>query len=176
MKRVKNNYLLSFLIVVGFTTTQAVNAQVEVIGSGTDETTSAFITLNNSNDTLINILDNGFVGIGTNTPQSKLAVEGSIDCRAIKVSLDTWADYVFDEDYKLSSLKELEEFISEHHHLPDVPSEENIINSGSDLGKMDAILLKKIEKMTLYVIQQNKQIEQQSKEIEMLKENIEDLK
>lgn len=93
--------------------------------------------------------------------------------RAEKVRVDVaagvWADYVFDATYELKPLDELEQFIEENHHLPDVPSAENIEANGLDLAKTDALLLQKIEELTLYLIQQEKEKAQLVKELEQLK-------
>jgi len=77
---------------------------------------------------------------------------------------------VFDKNYRLLTLKEVEEFIKENHHLPDVPSEKEVAENGIDVEEMDGILLKKIEELTLYIIEQNKEIESLKKEIHYLKQ------
>ena len=75
------------------------------------------------------------------------------------VDQHTWSDYVFQKDYSLPSLLEVEEFIGENGHLPGVPSENEVLENGVDLSEMNTILLKKIEELTLYVINQQKEIE-----------------
>ena len=70
-----------------------------------------------------------------------------------------WPDYVFDEGYAPPTLAELEKYITKYGHLPEVPSEHEVAEKGIDLTKMDATLLKKIEELTLYIIDQNKRIE-----------------
>ncbi|SMP05155.1 hypothetical protein [Chryseobacterium profundimaris] len=118
------------------------------------------------------IKGNGNVGIGTPNPGSyKLAVEGKIGAREVEVKTGSWADFVFDKEYKLKSLKEVEHYIATHKHLPDVPSEATVKKDGINVAKMDAILLQKIEELTLYLIEQNKQIDSLKKEIETLKSN-----
>jgi len=81
--------------------------------------------------------------------------------RATKMNVDAkwWADFVFDADYELKSLAEVEAFIVENKHLPDVPSEEEVLANGLDLGEMQAIQQQKIEELTLYIIQQQKQMD-----------------
>ncbi|HTE29427.1 MAG TPA: hypothetical protein VK666_03575 [Chryseolinea sp.] len=115
----------------------------------------------------------GSVGIGTTAPGPyKLAVEGTLGARKIKVTQSpTWADYVFESDYHLPSLDEVEKFIREHKHLPDMPSAKEVAEKGLDLGDNQALLLKKIEELTLYVIELKKENEKQDKEIEALKKN-----
>ena len=96
-------------------------------------------------------------------------VDGGIRARKVKVDTDTWPDYVFAEDYHLPSLVEVANFIAAHHHLPDVPSEQEILENGIDLGEMDGILLKKIEELTLYIIEQDKRIKELQAEVDKLK-------
>jgi len=81
--------------------------------------------------------------------------------RATKVNVDAkwWSDFVFDEDYELKSLAEVEAYIVANKHLPDVPSEEEVLANGLDLGEMQAIQQQKIEELTLYIIQQQKQMD-----------------
>lgn len=105
----------------------------------------------------------GKVGIGTNNIGShELAVEGTIGARKVRVTETTpWPDYVFSPIYKLPSLSEVENFIKQHRHLPDVPSAKEVNEKGLELGDNQAILLKKIEELTLYMIDLQKQIEAQ---------------
>lgn len=110
--------------------------------------------------------DNGNVGIGTNNPQAKLAVNGGVLAREIRVSVATsdWPDYVFSPDYTLMSLAELEQFISVHHHLPGVPSAQMVEDLGSvDLAEMNVILLRKVEEMTLRIIELEKRLQKLEK-------------
>ncbi|WP_421876485.1 hypothetical protein [Marinoscillum sp.] len=119
----------------------------------------------------------GYVGIGTTSPQSKLAVEGQIRAREVKVLVDigTSPDYVFEPDYELRTLQETKEYISENKHLPEIPSASEMETKGVDLGDMNMRLLKKIEELTLYQIellekleQQNEQLQEQQKRIDKL--------
>lgn len=113
------------------------------------------------------IHNNGNVGIGTDNPQGyKLAVNGSAIFTSAKVKLfANWPDYVFDYSYSLRPLSEVEQYIRQHHHLPEVPSAAEVKEQGLDLGANQAILLKKIEELTLYVIAQQKEIEALKKEL-----------
>ena len=105
----------------------------------------------------------GNVGIGTNNPQAKLAVDGNILAKEIKVKTDiTVPDYVFEPDYELPSLKSIEDYVKLHKHLPEIPSASKITNEGLDLAEMNLLLLKKIEELTLHVISQQKQIDKLS--------------
>ncbi|PWV56691.1 hypothetical protein [Chitinophaga sp. S165] len=103
----------------------------------------------------------GFVGIGTTDPKARLAVNGDIYARAVKVTPDNWPDFVFESSYELPSLQELEQFITLHRHLPGIPSAKEVSEQGLDLGQNEARLLQKIEEMTLYLIEQNKKIASQ---------------
>jgi hypothetical protein len=124
------------------------------------------------------IFGGGNVGIGTtnaNDVNYKLFVETGIRTRKVKVDMATWADYVFSPSYKLPTLKEVETFIKKYKHLPDVPSEAEVKKEGLDLGEGQALLLKKIEELTLYIIEQNKKIELQQNEITNLKDQNKEL-
>jgi hypothetical protein len=106
----------------------------------------------------------------------KLSVEGKIRARKVRVDQDTWADYVFDNNYSLRPLKEVEQYIQQEKHLPDVPTAEEVKKEGLDLGGNQAILLKKIEELTLYVIEQNKRIDEQQKLLQQQQQEIKELK
>ena len=114
----------------------------------------------------------GNVGIGTDNPQNKLDVNGTIRATEVKVEAD-WADFVFDKDYKLPTLQEVEDHINEHKHLPDIPSEAEVKENGVSLGEMQAKLLQKIEELTLYVIELKKENQEQSKLIHDLQGKLE---
>ena len=118
----------------------------------------------------------GNVGIGTtNTGTWKLAVNGKIRAKEIKVETG-WSDFVFYESYKLPTLEEVESHIKEKGHLKDIPSAKEVEKNGIFLGEMDSRLLQKIEELTLYTIQQEKEIKilkkQNSKVEQLNKENI----
>lgn len=109
-------------------------------------------------DLLINPFG-GNVAIGTKKSDSwKLAVNGKIRAKEIKVETG-WSDFVFYDDYKLSTLQEVENHIIENGHLKDIPSAKEVEENGIFLGEMDSKLLQKIEELTLYTIQQQKEIE-----------------
>jgi len=90
----------------------------------------------------------------------QFAVNGKINCKEVEVTLTGWSDHVFKSGYTLKSLSEVETYINENKHLPDVPSEAEVLQKGNNLGQMDAILLQKIEELTLYVIQLKKENDQ----------------
>jgi len=114
------------------------------------------------------IAKSGNVGIGTTNPDAKLAVNGRIHTKEVKVDLSGWADYVFKKEYKLPTLKEVAEHIQEKGHLINIPSEAEVLKNGIDLGQMNAKLLEKIEELTLYTIAQEKKIKEQENKNEEL--------
>ncbi|WP_159099193.1 hypothetical protein [Aquimarina spinulae] len=130
-------------------------------------TTNAYVSGSKTAMTIDHI---GKVGIGTITTGShKLAVDGSVGAREIKVEATSWSDFVFETDYTLPTLSEVENHIKEKGHLKDIPSAKEVEKNGILLGAMNAKLLQKIEELTLYTIQQEKEIKQQASEIEQLK-------
>jgi len=142
-------------------------------------------------NSVMRILNNGNVGIGTMAPDAKLDVNGTTYSRKVFIGLpdantvsnmgsnnllavngtavfvkakvavygSTWPDYVFTPNYKLTSLDSLEQFIQLNKHLPEVPTADDVQKNGIDLGENQALLLKKIEELTLIVIEQNKRID-----------------
>jgi hypothetical protein len=100
------------------------------------------------------------VGIGTMSPDSKLTVAGNIHAKEVKVTLNAGSvpDYVFSQDYKLQSLQEIEEYIKQNSHLPEIPSAKEIEKNGLLLAQMNMSLLKKIEELTLYMIEMKKEL------------------
>jgi hypothetical protein len=124
---------------------------------------------NGSEKMRINV--SGNVGIGTANPTERLSVNGKIRAHEIKVETANWPDYVFAKDYRLPSLQETENHIKEKGHLPGIPSAAEVKANGIDLGEMNAKLLKKIEELTLYLIEQGKEIKELKNEVKILKEN-----
>jgi len=134
----------------------------------------SFIT-NGSNK--MTIFSNGKVAIGTSQldsdPNFLLYVKKGIKAEQVKVeiaSANGWADYVFNKSYKLNALEEVEKHIEEKGHLPNIPSAEEVKKNGINLGEMDAKLLEKIEELTLYVIQLNKDVKKLEEENKQLKQ------
>ncbi|MDR7130064.1 hypothetical protein J2X69_002411 [Algoriphagus sp. 4150] len=97
----------------------------------------------------------GNVGIGVNSPSAKLAVDGIIKTKEVNVTVSGWPDYVFMPGYKLMPLSDLEAFIRKNGHLPDVPTESEVMENGVNLAEMNVKLLEKVEELTLYAIQQD---------------------
>jgi hypothetical protein len=117
----------------------------------------------------------GQVKIGNvNTPAGyKLYVETGILTEKVKVAVKTssdWADYVFDENYRLMPLHLVEQFIGQNKHLPGIASAEEMVKEGNDLAQTDAKLLAKIEELTLYVIDLKKENRQMQQKIAALEQ------
>lgn len=107
------------------------------------------------------VLQNGHVGIGTINPGDyRLAVEGKIGAREIMVTTSSFADYVFEDQYKLMSIDEVASFIKKNRHLPNIPTANEVVqNGGVNVGDMQVKLLEKVEELTLYLIEQDKKVE-----------------
>lgn len=120
---------------------------------------------NNQGRMIIDAIGN--VGIGTSSPNQKLTVNGTIYGKEIKVDLAVpGPDYVFEKNYSLPSLEEVKDYIAKHKHLPDVPSAKDMEANGINLSEMNMLLLKKVEELTLYMIdlkRENEQIKEQLK-------------
>lgn len=123
-----------------------------------------------------NLIINGKLGIGTTSPTEKLEVAGTIRAREVKIEVNAGADYVFDKDYQLKSLPEIEQFVIENKHLPEIPSEKEMQEKGLSVNEFQIKLLKKIEELTLYVIEQDKKIESQNNQINNLQQELNTLK
>ena len=127
-----------------------------------------------SNTPLFLYSDASRSGIGVNTSYIPsgyhLAVDGKAIMEEIKVQVSgNWPDYVFEEDYDLRSLEETQQYIIENKHLPEIPSAEEVEENGVNLGEMNALLLKKIEELTLHMIelkQENAQMNERLKVLE----------
>lgn len=116
------------------------------------------IICNSRNDIFI-AAATGNVGIGTeNFGTYKLAVNGSIRSKEVVVE-SGWADYVFDEKYKLPLLADVEKFIKQNKHLPNIPSAKEVEEKGLHVGDVQKRMMEKIEELTLYIIKLNKKIE-----------------
>lgn len=89
---------------------------------------------------------------------------GEVKAKSLKITLDGWSDFVFDDGYRLPTLAELEQYVKANRHLPDIPSAAEVEQEGVDLGQMNAKLLQKVEELTLYVIDLQKQIDELMKQ------------
>jgi len=119
------------------------------------------------------ITPEGFIGIGTTSPDALLTVNGTIHSKEVNVALTgPLADYVFDTNYKLMPLHEVEQFVNVNSHLPEMPSADEVSKNGLNMGEMQNKLLQKVEELTLYMIDQQKTINQQSAKIEELEKKL----
>ncbi|MCX2679348.1 hypothetical protein OOZ15_05280 [Galbibacter sp. EGI 63066] len=145
-------------------------------GGGEIITQAKFGRVNFSEDDFY-LAYNGNLGLGTtSTGPHKLAVEGSIGAREVKIQASGWSDFVFDNDYNLPTLKEVEQHIKEKGHLKDIPSAREVEENGIYLGEMDAKLLQKIEELTLYTIEQEEKIKKQEEKLLEQQREIKQLK
>jgi hypothetical protein len=136
------------------------NTAVSIFNAGN----TVSIALNSQADSYFN--GGGGLAIGaTSAAGYKLAVNGTAVFTKAIVKPFPWADYVFDKDYRLPTLDSVSRFIAAHHHLPDMPSADSVAAAGIDVGQNQSLLLKKIEELTLYIIQQQKEIEELRKQV-----------
>lgn len=101
--------------------------------------------------------------------QTILFFQGKLEAKEVKVTTTPTADFVFEEDYKLPKLEEVEKHIKEKKHLPEIASAEEMEKDGVNVGEFQIKLLQKIEELTLYSIEQNKRIK--NLEEKLLKNN-----
>jgi len=103
------------------------------------------------------------------TFSQNVSVRGTLRASEVRVSIDAGADFVFEPDYNLMPLEELEQFIIENRHLPEIAPARYMIRDGVDVGEFQIQLLQKIEELTLHLIEQNRQIRELQKEMESLR-------
>ncbi|MBO9620878.1 MAG: hypothetical protein J7539_17790 [Niabella sp.] len=116
------------------------------------------------NDTSAKNYFGGYVGIGTTTPKEALSVNGNVRAKEVKVEAANWPDYVFRPSYNLPPLSQIENFIKQNGHLPGVPAAKEVAEKGIEVGANQAVLLKKIEELTLHLIEMEKTINVLKKE------------
>lgn len=121
-----------------------------------------------------NVLTNGNLGIGTSSfadgfDAYRLSVDGAVRAHRVKV-YTTWADFVFEDDYDLPSLEEVEKYIAENGHLKDIPSAAKVEAEGIELGEMNKLLLQKVEELTLYLIDMKKELNEVKGKLEQYEE------
>jgi len=140
-------------------------------GMGVDAAGKGYLYGNYNTPQPLMTFYNSNVGIGTTTPGDyKLAVTGKIHCTEVVVeALSSWPDYVFDKGYKLMPVKELEQYVTVNKHLPGIPDAQTVSEKGVSVGEMNAQLLKKVEELTQYIIQQQKEIDQLKDTVNSLK-------
>jgi hypothetical protein len=118
-----------------------------------------------ASDNSTRILGNLVIGDQVTTAGSvsysdRLSIDGTMVCKGARVTMKGWHDYVFEPDYQLPTLKEVASYIEAEGHLPGIPSEAEVLAEGVELGEMQGLLLKKIEELTLYVIELENQVNQ----------------
>jgi hypothetical protein len=113
-------------------------------------------------------LSNGNVGIGVPSPVYRLEVCGTIRAKEVRVETG-WCDYVFEKNYKLRTVDELDKYITENKHLPGVASADEVETEGLKVGEMNKAMMEKIEELTLYVIQLSKDNKRLQEQIDALK-------
>jgi hypothetical protein len=153
-------------------------------GTGWNVGDFQFLLRNDNNTNIVTLADakmtikaSGNVGIGTTTPDEKLSVLGKIHAKEVKVDLSVpGPDYVFEPAYKLPQLNELKNYLDKNHHLPEIPSAKQMAKEGINLGDMNIKLLKKVEELTLYLIEKDKQATDQQKQLDELKQELANLK
>ena len=135
----------------GYITTQTLNAQSATIANTLTATTATIDGVLSANSATINDL----------LTADRIGVENLLCAQEVKVQVKPcWPDYVFSKNYNLMSLQELEQFVNENQHLPEIPSAATVEENGIELGEMNAKFLKKIEELTLYIIDLQKQIDE----------------
>ena len=162
MMRFENGSTISFYNKDGVGMPEISNGELEAYRRLTITNTSIGMQAN------VNIVGN--VGIGTESRSDyRFAVNGDAIFTKVKVKqYGSWPDYVFQPTYKLPNLSEVEAFIQQHKHLPDVPSAKEVAEKGLDVGENQAVLLKKIEELTLYIIEQQKEIEVLKEQVKLI--------
>jgi hypothetical protein len=118
---------------------------------------------------------NSNVGIGTANPDAPLTVNGRIHAKEVVVDVNVAPDYVFEKDYTLRPIEEVKAYIDSNKHLPEVPAAKVMEANGVQLAEMSMLLLKKVEELTLYIIQQDESIKEQNESIKKLESKIEEL-
>jgi hypothetical protein len=144
-------------------------SRVTIRGRTANDSMLALNVVNSNDYSLFVIRNDGNIGIGVSNPGEKFVVDGLICAKEVRVQLTgepCWGDYVFDDKYQLMPLPELESTIKENKHLPGVPTAKEIESNGLQIGEMQAIMMKKIEELTLYVIDLQKQCNDLKKQLE----------
>jgi len=148
-----------------------------VLDSESDWGNSPKLHLVTANKKRLTVVNNGRIGIGTTSPEKLLHVagqsqfngdmwvasanvyvNGEIHAKKFRATYNPWPDYVFDPDYELPGLCEIEHFVTTNRHLPGLPPAAQVEEEGFELAEMNGLLLKKIEELTLYLIDQQKEI------------------
>jgi len=147
-----------------------------LISTGTADGTTQYspIKFATGGQPRMTILENGYVGIGTTSPNVELTVAGKIYAREVKVNISTGTapDYVFQDTYELPSLSYVAGYINQHRHLPSVPSAAEMEKDGVSVGEMNMILLRKVEELTLYILDQDKKLNAVTEKLNLLQQQV----
>ncbi len=155
--------------IINFTQNIKINKEIDINGSDNIKLNSNYIS-GDGDDEGIAIDNDGKVCIGTSSPDTdaKLTINGKISARDITIKADAGADFVFEKDYALPSLYHVEQFVKANKHLPEIPSVKEMQENGIQVSEMQTKLLQKIEELTLYVIELEKENKKQNQIIEKL--------
>lgn len=154
---------------------------MEVINTATSRTpfllqANGAMDIDNGTTRIFHLGTEGSLELRSGSLQTfKVETNGLIRGRRMKLDLETWSDYVFEPTYRLMPLSEVESFVKKEKHLPNVPSEQELKANGADVMEINKMLMEKVEELTLYLIQQNKEMIQQNKNTEELKKQLEAL-
>ncbi len=162
------------ILAIGSTGVRGEGSDTGVVGTGT--TASAYGGyFSNLDEDGIALAVHGPTVMGANTPLPSvpagvvLAVDGKVMCEELEVQLsEDWPDFVFADGYPLLALEQVEAFVREHGHLPDVPSAAEVAASGINVGRMQAALLRKVEELTLHIIELDRKLDDARQENERL--------
>jgi hypothetical protein len=139
-------------------------------------TVTIFNKLRDNADTFYSnlLIPSGSLSLGTNTidPNYMLSIEGKVHAQQVNVDMDGWSDYVFNPSYSLPTLTDVKTYIDQNHHLPDMPSASEVEKNGINLGETDKLLTKKVEELTLYLIDKDKQLNSQQQQIKQQQQTI----
>ena len=129
-------------------------------GNAADDGFMSFST--NQNTERMRIDKYGSISMGTTTPSTGylLTVNGKVICTELRVQATPFPDYVFDETYELKPLDEVEAYIKEHKHLPNMPKATEVEANAMNVGEIELKLVEKVEELTLHLIQQQKEIKE----------------
>lgn len=164
-----------------FSNSDGIGSSLEFYAYNSGGTYFAPLSFKSNGDVVLisdkNTIGGGNVSIGTTDAKGyKLAVNGSVIATSMTVKLNAaWPDYVFEKDYSLLSLNELEQYLLKNKHLPDMPSAKEIETTGQNLGQINSKLVKNVEELTLHLIEKDKQLQQQQKMIDLQNQRIEKL-
>ncbi|MCF8069325.1 MAG: hypothetical protein K9L30_12135 [Desulfobacterales bacterium] len=145
------------------------------VGVGTTSPQSMLDIAGDINSGSINstgTITSGELSVEGKITAEEIEVVDTITAMNLKVSADSWADYVFESGYSLRSLESLESFINSNRQLPDMPSEEEVLEGELDVAGMLTKQMRKIEELTLYIIEQNKINNEQAENISRLEERL----